>query len=173
MLIMERILPEALYAEVAPLPVPMAQHLYSTFLKSLAHPLEDPSCFLETFQEKRRSVYAYMDSFVRSRDGQLPHHLRYTTQWVRENLGQYAPDKQPVPPKTFNHWVKHGFIRKSGAERFSHRFPDYAGRSVVFGTMLTQFLEVLCLFHACTVVQISTCTTAAETTAASIACTTR
>ena len=97
---MERILPEALYAEVAPLPVPMAQHLYSTFLKSLDPSLDDPSFFLETFQEKRRSVYAYMDSFVRNRDGQLPHHLRYTTQWLRENLGQYAPDKQPIPPKT-------------------------------------------------------------------------
>ncbi len=135
---MERILPEALYAEVAPLPVPMAQHLYSTFLKSLDPSLDDPSFFLETFQEKRRSVYAYMDSFVRNRDGQLPHHLRYTTQWLRENLGQYAPDKQPIPPKTFNHWVKNGFIRNT---RKGQPTPDsgaavYIMRMMIKGTKL-------------------------------------
>jgi hypothetical protein len=138
MLIMDIVLPEAMYAEVAPLPVPMAQHLYSSFIKSSPDPLNDSSYFWEELQEKRRSVYAYMDSFVRNRDGQLPHHLRYTTQWLRENLGHYTPGKQPIPPKTFNHWVKNGFIRNT---RKGQPTPDsgaavYIMRMMVKGTKL-------------------------------------
>ncbi len=136
---MESILPEAMYAEVAPLPVPMAQHLYRTFLKSSDHPLEDPSSFLEELQEKRRSVYACMDSFVRNRDGQLPHHLRYTTQWLRENLGHYTPGKQPISPKTFNHWVKNGFIRNT---RKGQPTPD-SGAAVYIMRMMIQGTKLL------------------------------
>jgi hypothetical protein len=113
MLTMDIVLPESMYAEAAPLPVPMAQHLYRSFFKSAIDPPDDEAYFWEELQEKRRSVYAYMDSFVRNKDAQLPHRLRYTTQWLRENPGQYTPDKQPIPVKTFNHWVKNGFIRNT------------------------------------------------------------
>jgi hypothetical protein len=95
--------------------------------------------FLEELQEKRRSVYAYMDSFVRNRDrDQSPHRLRYSTQWLRENLGQYTPSKQPIPSKTFNQWVTNGFIRntKKGQPTPDSGAAVYIMRMMVEGTRL-------------------------------------
>ncbi len=131
---MDIVLPEELFADVAPLPVPMAQHLFRSWMNRSSVGCQELSCFLEELQEKRRYVYTYMDSFVRNReDRQSPHRLRYTTQWLRENLGQYTPNKQPIPPKTFNQWVANGFIRNT---RKGQPTPDSGAAVYIMRMML-------------------------------------
>lgn len=135
------VLPETLYAEVAPLPIPMAQHLYQYWINKLStdHSDVDPSNFLLEIQEKRQFVYTYMDSFVRNREhDQSPRRLRYSTQWLRETLGQYTPNKKPIPSKTFDHWVANNLIRNT---RKGQPTPDSGAalcivRMIIEGTKL-------------------------------------
>lgn len=137
---MDITLPEALFADVAPLPIPMAEHLFRSWTnRSSKHQQDGLAAFLEELQEKRRYVYTYMDSFVRNRDrDQSPHRLRYSTQWLRENLGQYTPSKQPIPSKTFNQWVANGFIRntKKGQPTPDSGAAIYIMRMMLEGTRL-------------------------------------
>src|SRR5437879_2789474 len=99
-------LPESAYADVAPLPIPLAQHLYLYWMSKIALNANDLAEFLQWIKETRQYVYLYMDSFVRNRDRvHSPHRLRYSTQWLRETLAQYTPNKTEIPSKTFNHWV--------------------------------------------------------------------
>lgn len=108
-------LPDDIYPELAPLPVPLAQHLYRywTNKSSTQNEQENLATFLAEIHEKRQYIYMYMDSFVRNEDDQSPHRLRYTTQWLRETLGPYTPNKRPIPSKTFDHWVAHNFVRNT------------------------------------------------------------
>lgn len=122
---MQDTLPEELYAEVAPLPIPLATHLF-LYIQSRAQSrdsLDDVMTqFLQEVAEKRRDTYLVMDSFVRNREySQSPRHLRFSTQWIRTTLGQYSPDKKEIPSKTFNHWLSVGFIR---SERKGQPTPD-------------------------------------------------
>jgi hypothetical protein len=118
--------PNALYPEVAPLPVPLAQHLYHYWLQQHQHDVQDEvdaqAQFLLEVQEKRNNVYFVMDGFVRNREHDTsPHRLRYSTQWLRETLGKYTPTAQPIPSKTFNHWVSMGLVRNT---RKGQPYPD-------------------------------------------------
>lgn len=103
-----------LCAAVAPLPIPLAEHLFGYWLdKHTDDELDAQSQCLAEIAEKRQHVYLYMDSFVRNLEKASPHHLRFSTQWIRGVMGRYTPNKQEVPAKTFNHWVSSGFIRNT------------------------------------------------------------
>ena len=108
-------LPKELYAAVAPLPVPLAEHLFSYWLDKHAYnELDVQSQCLAEIAEKRQHVYLYMDSFVRNREkASSPRHLRFSTLWIRMTMGRYTPNKQEIPAKTFNHWIGAGFIRNT------------------------------------------------------------
>jgi hypothetical protein len=135
-------LPEALYAEVAPLPIPLAQHLYHYWLNKLPADQDEVnlSDFLRAIQEKRQSVYAVMDSFVRNREfDQSPRRLRYSTLWLRETLGQHTPNKKPIPSKTFDHWVANNLIRNT---RKGQPTPD-SGAALCIVRMIIEGTKVL------------------------------
>lgn len=112
--------PDILAPEVAPLSLPLARHLYRYWIHvhdgdSAINEQEAQDLFLSDVQEKREHVYFVMDGFVRNHHEQdhLPHRMRYSTQWLRETLGTYTPNAEPIPSKTFNHWVSMGLVRNS------------------------------------------------------------
>jgi hypothetical protein len=116
-----------MYAEVAPLPIPLAAHLFQHMK------IKDPRCtdslFLQEIAEKRQYTYLYMDSFVRNRDhSSSPRHLRFSTQWTRTTLGRYSPTKKPIPSKTFNHWLSNGMLR---SERKGQPTPDSVAAIII------------------------------------------
>ena len=102
------LLPRELYAEVAPLSLPAAEHLYRHFKRAKF----DDTDFLEELAEKREAIFLNMDSFVRNRDTSTsPHHLTFSPEWIRIEFGLYSPNKRPVPSNTYNDWLKAGWIR--------------------------------------------------------------
>lgn len=117
-------LPEEMFAEIAPLSAPLGNHFYQYWCA--LKPKEALSVIqarvLQEIATKRRDVYLVMDGFVRNRDNAAPHHLQFSTQWVREKmLAPYTPRHLPIPPKTFNQWLATGFIQ---SERKGRPIPD-------------------------------------------------
>lgn len=100
------------YAFVAPLPIPLANHLYHNWLKKLNVSFQEAqSRLIKEIDEHRRYLYLYMDSFVRNRRTPAPRQLRFSSEWLRQTLGMYSPDKRPLPESTLTHWIKAGFLR--------------------------------------------------------------
>lgn len=107
-------LPTHFYTQIAPLPVPLGEHVYRYFLrKSKESHADTEKLFLQQINEIRESVFLYMDSFVRNRDKPAPHHLTFSPEWIRRSLAPYTPDKKEIPAKTYNHWLSVGLMRHS------------------------------------------------------------
>jgi hypothetical protein len=136
------ILPTTLYAEVAPLPPPLADHLYTYWVKQKKkdmstkknNSIERKPLFLREVAEKRRDVYLCMDSFVRNRDdSSSPYGVRFSTQWMRQELGRYTPTRKPISPKTWEYWLAAGFVR---SERKGCPAPDPSAALYIVRMML-------------------------------------
>ncbi|GEM_PF-2665040 len=103
--------PSHLYADVAPLSAPLANHLYRYWQRHKSRETDTLYEMIKEVREKQRHVYFYLDSYVRNNERPAPRELRFTTELVRKTMGLYTPDKQPIPPKTFSHWLAAGFLR--------------------------------------------------------------
>ena len=93
---------ENLYAEVAPLPVAVADHLLQRFIRSHADVPDKESLFVSTVKAKRRAAFAVMDPYVRV--GEL------TRAWVMESLAVYG---HSISQRTFTYWQQRNLIEMS------------------------------------------------------------
>jgi hypothetical protein len=106
------LLPEYAYAEVAPLPIPLAEHLYTYLIRNAISPLEQVlERMLSDIAEKRRYFCIYMDSFVKNQDKALPYTHKFNSRWLASAYAQFAPDKKKLDPRTFADWIKRGYMR--------------------------------------------------------------
>jgi hypothetical protein len=105
-------LPEADHAAVAPLPIPLANHLYRYFLrKSGASTSDSRSLLLQELTEARESIYLYLDGYVRNLGMDVPYNRKFSTELLRRFLAPYTPSKREIPPSTYNTWLERGLIR--------------------------------------------------------------
>jgi len=108
----EKLLPESLYAEIAPVPVPFAEHHLRRVRK--AYPQEPLATVLELFlaevRSTRETAFEVMDDFVRNRNAPVPPDLRLSTEWLTRTLAAYDP-AQTMPKATYKNWQRRGIIR--------------------------------------------------------------
>lgn len=135
--------PSAFYADIAPLPIPLVNHLFQSYLRRFESSHDALYTMLQEIEEKRRQTYLYMDSFVRNRKtSDAPHELRFTPQWIRETLGLYHPDKRPIHRNTYNHWQQAGFIRRENNEKGKPE-PDDAAALFILRMLLPGQRKIL------------------------------
>ena len=116
-------IPKTLYAEVAPMNIPMANHLLLRLWRRTHAPVPELLTLLLTeIQEKRQNAFYHMDSYVRNRDKPVAPELRFSTAWMRQVLAVYTPGRT-VPASTFTEWSTKRAIR---FERKGRPFPDSA-----------------------------------------------
>jgi hypothetical protein len=107
-------LPETAYAAVAPLPIPLANHLYRYFLrKSRASESDVWFLFLQKLIKVRKDVYLHLDDAVCNIGTDIPHNRKFTTEFLRRFLAPYTPSKREIPSKTYNTWLEMGLVRHS------------------------------------------------------------
>lgn len=106
------IIPHSFYADVAPLPIPLAEYQLCRFLKISANisPQETFEQFLSEVQLARETAFEILDDFVRNRHRSVPSDLRLSTEWLTKTLAAYDPSRT-MPATTFKHWQKRGIIR--------------------------------------------------------------
>lgn len=124
--------PPNVYAEMAPLPAPLADHLFRYWQRH--HRTQDVLYQLvKEVREKQRYAYVFLDSYVRNREKSSPRELRLSTELVRTTLGLYTPQKRPIPPKTFTYWIDSGYIRMKSK---GYPEPDSAAALVVLRLLM-------------------------------------
>ena len=90
--------PESLFAEVAPLPVGMADHLLLRLeRKTHASGSTLLDLLLKEIQEKRETAFFYMDPFVQAKT--------LSTAWLLETLSLHSPSRKRVPRPTLSYWA--------------------------------------------------------------------
>jgi hypothetical protein len=126
-------LPEADYAAVAPLPIPLANHLYRYFLrKSGLSVSETRFLFLQKLAEVRTYVYLHLDDSVCNLGMDVPYNRKFSTELLRRFLAPYTPSKREIPPSTYNTWLQRGLIRHSAK---GQPIPD-SGAALAIARML-------------------------------------
>lgn len=103
--------PSSLFPLFAPLPVPIAEHLFAHFAKNkkeLFHDRELSNHFLEIVEMWRTSFFLYIDPFYQTNKVQGD----FSTQWLLRTLAEHSPGPvQEIPSQTFSQWRKRGFMR--------------------------------------------------------------
>ena len=104
---------------LAPLPLPMAEHLLKQqrrLLKKMVRTtsqdeLEQGALALleKHVQEKRQVVYALMDSLVQTEHVSREHAL--STTWIMHVLSAHTPENRPVPSQTLALWRERNLLR--------------------------------------------------------------
>ncbi|GHO48704.1 hypothetical protein [Ktedonospora formicarum] len=111
-LLADPLLPPALYAEIAPLPVPFAHYALTRLQKQLPHASDTQlqMRFLTALREARETAFEVLDDFVRNRHEPIAPELRLSTEWLLKELAAYDPQRT-MPDSTFKNWQKRGLIR--------------------------------------------------------------
>lgn len=106
--------------QLAPLPIPMAEHLLKfqrrllkkTMRTSSPDELETGALSLleHNVQEKRQAVYGLMDPLVRTEEkGSREPSL--STTWIMQVLSAHTPQQRPVPSQTLSLWRERHLLR--------------------------------------------------------------
>lgn len=101
-----------LYPFVAPLPIPIANHLIGRHCRQYRLSVEQGQAWLvKNVNEKRPLIYRYMDPFVlngQRRELTMAKSAILTTRWLLEALRTHDPKKRPVTLQTLFNWQKRG-----------------------------------------------------------------
>jgi len=99
---------------LAPLPIPMAEHLLKqqrrllqkTVRTSSPDELEKGALFLleKNIQEKRQAVYLLMDPLMQTKKGSWE--MPLSTTWIMQVLRAHTPENRLVPSQTLSLWRK-------------------------------------------------------------------
>ena len=97
-------LPKSLYAEIAPLPPAMADHLLLRLERKI-HFSEDTliEMLIKEVREKRETAFFYMNPFITSGV--------FTTARLLDTLSIYSPTHKPLPRPTLSFWSRRGLVR--------------------------------------------------------------
>jgi hypothetical protein len=104
---------------LAPLPIPMAEHLLKQQCRLLKKTVRTSSqdelekgalALLEKHvQEKRQVVYALMDPLVQTE--QVSRELSVSTAWIMQVLRAHTPENRPIPSQTLSLWRERHLLR--------------------------------------------------------------
>ncbi len=104
---------------LAPLPIPMAEHLLKQHRRLLKKTVRTSSqdelekgalALLEkNVQEKRQVVYVLMDPLVQTE--QVSRELSLSTTWIMHVLRAHTPENRPVPSQTLSLWRERNLLR--------------------------------------------------------------
>ena len=105
--------------QLAPLPIPMVEHLLKQrrrLLKKTVRTIsqderekEALSLLEKNIQEKRQAVYALMDPLVQAEkvSGEIP----LSTTWITQVLRVYTPENRVIPSQTLSLWRERNLLR--------------------------------------------------------------
>lgn len=110
---------EMIYPLLAPLSVPIAEHLLKRFGSQKLTPSATWDMLLDEIDRKREVAFRYMDPFVVTGE--------FSSGWMLNTLTVNSPDKKPVPPQTFSNWHSRGLIRYE-----QHGLPDRDSAAALF-----------------------------------------
>jgi hypothetical protein len=108
----ERMLPVSCYADIAPLPVPLAEYQLQRLKRQHEHTNKDTLLqhLLAEVRDARETAFEVMDDFVRNRNLHVSPELRLSTEWLVRNLAAYDP-ANTMPAATYKNWQRRGIIR--------------------------------------------------------------
>jgi hypothetical protein len=113
---------QTIYPLLAPLPVPMAEHLVRRLeRRRKSSPAASWDTLAREVAQRRKDIYRYMAPYVLGRAAHRGEvESRYSTGWLLRTLQMHAPGKKPVPPQTLSYWTSRGLLRFR-----EHGVPDY------------------------------------------------
>lgn len=114
---------QSIYPLLAPLPLPIAEHLLERFNDKKSTSSIAWDRLIKEVEQKRDIAFIYMSPFVET--------SQFSTGWFLETLAMHSKDKRLVPPQTFSNWHTRGLIRYE-----QHGLPDTDSAAALFITRM-------------------------------------
>jgi len=124
----EKHAPNTIYPLLAPLPIPIAEHLFERFGSRNLAPSVAWNMLLGEIERSREVAFRYMDPFVITGE--------FSSGWMLNTLTLNSKDKKPVPPSTFSNWHQRGLLRYE-----QHGLSDRDSAAALFITRLIDLGE--------------------------------